>query len=233
MIYFTKPKRHVNRVFIHCSASDNPEHDDVAVMRRWHLARGWLDVGYHYFIRKDGICQVGRDIERTPAAQSGNNTGTIAICLHGLDINKFTAAQLNMLKRLCVIIENSYGSKVLTYHGHREVANKACPVFDYKKVLRLDSVGYLGIIDLKDKLVEPIKPEKFAHIKLAELSIGVRHPHVKILQVLLGGLEIDGVLGDLTAERLILFKKARGYYKSAVVNNYVWQALLDDLSVDL
>jgi len=38
-------------------------------MRRWHVDdRGWDDVGYYYFIKKDGTVQPGRDLEKAPAA---------------------------------------------------------------------------------------------------------------------------------------------------------------------
>ena len=57
---FKKPDRHVSRVFLHCSASDNPKHDKISVIRKWHLDKGWSDVGYHYFIRKDGTVEEGR-----------------------------------------------------------------------------------------------------------------------------------------------------------------------------
>lgn len=140
---FHKPRRRVERVFLHCSASDVPAHDDVKVMDAWHRARGWSGVGYHFFIKKDGTLQAGRDVEKTPAAQAGHNTGTIAICLHGLDIEKFTEAQFVTLRALCFAIDTAYDGKV-TFHGHREVAAKACPVIDYKAVLELDKVGHLG-----------------------------------------------------------------------------------------
>ena len=73
---FRKPARHVDRVFLHCSASDDPDHDDIETIRRWHVdERGWSDVGYHYFIRSDGTLQEGRPLERIPAAQAGHNAG--------------------------------------------------------------------------------------------------------------------------------------------------------------
>lgn len=140
---FKKPARPVSRVFIHCSASDNPAHDNVATMDAWHKARGWSGVGYHFFIRKDGTLEIGRDLEKVPAAQEGNNTGTIAICLHGLLVEKFTDAQFNTLRSLCRQINAAYGN-ALTFHGHCEVANKTCPVFDYRKVLLLDAKGKMG-----------------------------------------------------------------------------------------
>jgi N-acetylmuramoyl-L-alanine amidase len=130
MISFFKPKRVVTRVFIHCSASDNPKHDDISVIRDWHVnGNGWADVGYHYFIKKDGQVQIGRNIEQSPAAQVGHNNKTIAICCHGLEESKFTQAQFQSLRLLCASIEAAYAGKI-TFHGHCEVAAKSCPVFD-------------------------------------------------------------------------------------------------------
>jgi len=137
---FKKPGRRVNRVFVHCSASDNPKHDNAATMRRWHKERGWSDIGYHFFIRKDGTLESGRPVGRVPAAQGGNNAGTIAICCHGLEKDKFTEAQFDTLRTLCGEINAAYAGKV-TFHGHCEVSAKTCPVFDYRKVLGLDSKG--------------------------------------------------------------------------------------------
>lgn len=136
---FKAPKRLVNRVFIHCSASDNPDHDDVKVIREWHLKRQFDDVGYHLFVRKDGTVQTGRNLEKTPAAQQGNNTGTIAICLGGL--NLFTTEQFDSLRDLCEQIHAEL--PLATFHGHCEVSSKTCPNFDYQIVLGLDRKGRL------------------------------------------------------------------------------------------
>lgn len=142
MLSFKKSIRTVNRVFIHCSASDNPKHDDISVMKEWHLARGFKTVGYHFFIKKDGTVQVGRGIELAPAAQEHNNLATIAICLHGLDKTKFTDKQFAALRDLAKQINIAYNGHV-TFHGHCEVSSKACPVFDYKTILNLTKEGKL------------------------------------------------------------------------------------------
>lgn len=137
--FFTAPKRSIKRVFIHCSASDNPKHDDISVIRKWHLERGFSDVGYHYFIKFDGTIQAGRPIEVSPAAQEGNNANTIAICLAGLTVEAFTQAQFDALRGLCSSIHRALPN--VTFHGHCEVSPKSCPVFDYRKVLDLDVNG--------------------------------------------------------------------------------------------
>ncbi|MDE0457555.1 MAG: hypothetical protein OXI15_09710 [Chromatiales bacterium] len=70
---------------------DSPEHDSIDVIRRWHVDdNGWDDVGYHYFIRRDGMLESGRPLEKTPAAQTGNDAATIAVCLHGLTLENRT-----------------------------------------------------------------------------------------------------------------------------------------------
>lgn len=138
---FIKPNRLVNRVFLHCSASDNPQHDNVKTITEWHIQRGFKGIGYHYFISKDGIINKGRNIEVTPAAQEGHNKGTIAICLHGLKKEAFTKEQFKSLRVLCEQINQAYNGKI-TFHGHKEVSKKDCPVFDYRKVLNLNDKGF-------------------------------------------------------------------------------------------
>ena len=133
-------ERKVNKVYIHCSASDHDHHDHINVIRQWHLDRKFNDVGYHWFIQKDGTIQEGRSVELAPAAQKHHNRGTLAICLHGLE--HFTIQQLTSLRALCDTIEMIIPG--CTFHGHCEVSNKTCPVFDYVRVLGLNDLGGRG-----------------------------------------------------------------------------------------
>lgn len=138
---FIRPQRVIDKVFIHCSAASRTS-IDAKEINRWHMDRGWDCIGYHFFIKTDGVIQYGRNLERTPAAQGGHNSGAIAICLNGLDVKDFTDAQFAALTALCHEIDGQYTPPV-TFHGHNEVAAKACPVFDYKRVLGLDDLGYI------------------------------------------------------------------------------------------
>lgn len=137
-IVFTKPKRAVTRVFLHCSASDNPKHDNIETIEEWHKARGFKGIGYHFYIDKVGRQFACRNIEVTPAAQEGHNTGTIAICCGGL--KEFPLLQMDSLKKLCKQINAAYRGNI-TFHGHKEVAPKDCPVFSYKTILQLNNKG--------------------------------------------------------------------------------------------
>jgi N-acetyl-anhydromuramyl-L-alanine amidase AmpD len=104
--------------------------------------RGWDGIGYHYFIRKKGQIEIGRNLEKKPIAQQGHNQGTIAICLHGLLKEKFTEEQYDSVKLLCKTINSNYSDKI-RFRGHCEVSAKSCPVFDYKTVLSLNKEGYM------------------------------------------------------------------------------------------
>lgn len=144
-----KPRREVNRIFIHCSASDasGSVYEGAGLAKtidKWHKDRGWQGVGYHYLIDKSGQLITGRDIEKSPAAQAGHNYGTIAIMLHGLNIHKFTATELSTLKEFCIEYNELYRGHI-TFHGHCEVSAKSCPVIDYASLLNLDESGFLGI----------------------------------------------------------------------------------------
>jgi N-acetylmuramoyl-L-alanine amidase len=142
---FAKPTRAVSRVFLHCSASSNRAYTGKRLreeIEAWHRERGFAQIGYHFVVDHLGEVIAGRSLEKTPAAQQGHNTGTIAICAHGLRKEDFTPAQLYALANLCHDINDAYGGAV-TFHGHREVAAKDCPVFDYKTLLDLDAAGHI------------------------------------------------------------------------------------------
>lgn len=222
---FVRPERFVERVFLHCSASDNPDHDDVAVMRRWHTdpkpqGRGWSDVGYHFFVRKDGRVQKGRSLERNPAAQAGHNSGTIAICLHGLAAEKFTEAQHRAVVGLCSEIHGAYDGMV-TFHGHGEVSSKPCPVFPYREVLGLDGHGNMGLA--------PTAGLVAGRAATPVLRLMDSGPAVARLQTLLGGrgadLAVDGIFGQMTRTALVRFQADKGLAADGIAGPDTWAAL--------
>lgn len=154
---FTKPRRFVDKVFIHCSAANTNRlgRDFYKWVRRIHVEgqpHRWADVGYHFLIDKEGTLIPARPLSMAPAANPNRkrkpgfagNRGTIAICLDGLTPDYFNEKQFKTLRELCKEIDDAYRGSI-TFHGHREVAWKECPVFDYKSVLKLDKDGYLGI----------------------------------------------------------------------------------------
>ncbi len=185
MPIFVKPNRPIHAVFIHCSASDSESANSIKVIRGWHVDdKGWPDVGYHYFIRKNGLIETGRDLELIPAAQVGFNEGSIAICLHGLMKSHFTEAQFDALREIAAEIEEAYGPGNIRYRGHNEVSDKDCPVFDIGAELSLGTEGYqeLPPPEILNQIAGPgqLSPTMGAHYDLEE--------RVEDLEVIIKGL---------------------------------------------
>ena len=126
--------RKIDTIFVHCSDSDYAHHDDISVIRKWHMdERGFNDVGYHFFITNGGQVQIGRPIDKIPAAQYGYNTGSVAICLSGK--HEFTEDQFKALRKMVKELTTKHGIQHVM--GHNEVDDgKTCPNFDVKKALQ-------------------------------------------------------------------------------------------------
>ena len=124
--------RVIKKIILHCSASDRMD-QTAAMMGLWHKARGFcspsgVHIGYHYFVRKDGMLEGGRRVEEVGAHCEGQNADSIGICLAGL--TSFAPNQLATLTCLLQSLKQIFPSA--TIHGHSEFANKACPVYDIK-----------------------------------------------------------------------------------------------------
>jgi len=101
---------------------------NAAMIDRWHKARGFNKIGYHYFIKHDGQVEKGRGLEEVGAHCEGHNKTSIGICLAGL--TRFTPEQFQSLRKLLEELKPQYPAA--TVHGHREFNHgKTCPVFDY------------------------------------------------------------------------------------------------------
>lgn len=127
--------RKIDKIIVHCTAT--PEGRDVTVeeITRWHRARGFRTIGYHYLIRLDGTVCPGRPENEIGAHCKGENARSVGICYAGglasdgkTPKDTRTAAQRASLRRLVADLRERYPGA--TVHGHREFAAKACPCFD-------------------------------------------------------------------------------------------------------
>lgn len=137
----------VNTVWVHCAAT-RPEWMEgqstaqkVEEIRRWHKARGWRDIGYHWIIDRDGTVKPGRAEDEQGAHVRGHNENSLGVCLiggHGSDqsdlfSDNFTDEQDKALRALLRQIEQRHGS--VRIRGHNDVSPKACPGFNVARWL--------------------------------------------------------------------------------------------------
>lgn len=146
-------------IVIHCSATRPAQAIGAEEIRRWHLARGYRDIGYHLVIRRDGRIETGRALDEIGAHARGHNATSVAVCLVGgllpdgtpadlttpLEFDAFGEAQLAAARTTVAFLQRIYpGAKVL---GHRDLSPdtdrdgkverpewlKTCPGFDAAK----------------------------------------------------------------------------------------------------
>jgi len=128
--------RKIKEIIVHCSDTPEGRDDDVNDIRRWHKARGWSDVGYHYVITLDGKIQEGRDESRTGAHTKGKNKTSIGICyIGGKGGDTRTSEQKESLIYLIGYLKRKHAGA--TAYGHRDFSSKPCPQFDAKNEYKI------------------------------------------------------------------------------------------------
>lgn len=140
-----KSTRKINEIILHCSATPEGKDYDIATIRKWHLERGFSDIGYHYVIYRDGSINNGRDVNISGAHCTNHNSKSIGICyIGGCAADGKTAkdtrtdAQKASLVSLVKQLMSMYKLTSSNVHCHNEYANKACPSFkitDFRKEL--------------------------------------------------------------------------------------------------
>ncbi len=140
--YQGKARYPINEIVVHCSATapDWMAGQGIAAKKaeinRWHLARGFAMIGYHWIIDRDGKMLACRPETQIGAHVIEANRGTIGICLIGgfgssaTDgfSDNFTSSQDVQLRHQISGI--SMRTQIRRISGHNEYARKACPGFD-------------------------------------------------------------------------------------------------------
>lgn len=125
--------RKIDEIIIHCTATEQGKYVSVADIDRWHRARGWKCVGYHYIIYLDGSVHSGRPISQVGAHCRGHNAHSIGVCyvgglVNGRPSDTRTQEQKDALRTLVKQLRIKY-PHVMVY-GHNELAAKDCPCFN-------------------------------------------------------------------------------------------------------
>jgi len=136
-------------IILHCSATRCNASYTFEQCRYDHIHhRGWRDIGYHYYIERDGSIHTGRKESEIGAHCKNHNSHSIGVCYEGgLDANSHatdtrTLAQKAALLQLLTDLHRRYPRALIL--GHRELSPdlngngliepneylKQCPCFD-------------------------------------------------------------------------------------------------------
>lgn len=132
-LYLKIIMRELKEIILHCTATKEGHDYSVEQVRKWHLDRGFNDIGYHFLIRLDGTVEAGRPLETVGAHCKGHNANSIGIAyVGGLDKNgrpkdTRTLPQKEAMRRLVHDLKQYFPR--LEVHCHNEYSTKACPCF--------------------------------------------------------------------------------------------------------
>lgn len=140
--------RKINKIVIHCSATNVNQDYTPERLTRDHKARGFSSAGYHFYIRQSGQRVAFRPIEQIGAHVEGQNANSIGVCYEGgIDKTGKTADTRNpqqkaaLLSLLQELVKMFPDAKIC---GHRDLSPdlngngtiesnewvKICPCFD-------------------------------------------------------------------------------------------------------
>lgn len=143
-------KRLITYLVVHTSATPASADIGAKEIDRWHRAKGWLGIGYHFVIRRDGTVETGRPVDRVGAHVQGYNKNSIGICMvggvdeNGHDMGNYTPEQFVALFDLLTKLKADYPTADI--RGHRDFSPdlngdgkitsnewiKLCPCFDVR-----------------------------------------------------------------------------------------------------
>lgn len=116
------PRSKTEYLILHHAAASGT----VQAIHQAHLNRGWIGIGYHYYVRKDGTIWRGRAENSIGAHTVGYNGKAIGICFEGnFETETMDSAQLTAGRGLIrdILLRNP----ALIVGGHRDFDNTACP----------------------------------------------------------------------------------------------------------
>lgn len=216
--------RPIDEIVMHCAATPEGRPFTVADIDRWHRARGFKGIGYHYVIDLDGAVHEGRPVSRQGAHVRGRNRRTIGVCyIGGVDRSgrpkdTRTPAQRKAIDALLrrLVAEHPV---IETISGHNQYAAKACPCYDA-------SAEHAHLLDAKR--ATGAKPD--AGPRRAQWPRrGATGARVSALQRLLVGagydIAVDGDFGPATQEAAAHFQRRLGVRADGVPGAFTMRKL--------
>lgn len=213
-------RRSTSRIILHHAAASKCSAQQI---HRWHLANGWVGIGYHFLVRKDGSVYRGRPEDTVGAHAGNNNYDSIGICFEGNFMTETMGdAQRKAGQKLVAYLKDKYG--ITKVQKHSDVNATGCPGthFPFKEV----SEG-----GAEDKPAESAAGGFTA--VFPQLSKGSKGDKVRVLQELLLGrgcylgiYGADGDFGATTHRRVVSFQTAQGLNADGIVGDKTWRRLL-------
>jgi len=135
-------------IILHHSATVDSRTFSWDAIRRYHLMKNWIDIGYHFGVElvDDEIeCIVGRPLTIQGAHTIGKNHDSIGICIVGNydKIEPSPKIYETLVYRLIIPLTQIFDIPRHHIYKHSYFAKKTCPgtKFDMCKIYQLMDIG--------------------------------------------------------------------------------------------
>lgn len=122
-------RKTTDRIILHHSGVSVLQ--SVEIIHNYHKnTNKWAGIGYHFYVRKDGLIYRGRPENTIGAHAYGANSDSIGICAEG-DFNKETMndVQRNAIKELVTHLKQKYN--IIKVQRHSDTISTSCPGANY------------------------------------------------------------------------------------------------------
>ena len=118
---FDMPHRAVNKIYIHCSDSDNPAHDNIETVRNWHIHPRDRDDGT--VVYKGGIYEDRKELPSEVRNKRGNGWNDIG---YHIFINSYGNVSNGRSFELIPAAQkgHNYGSIAICLSGRKDLFNE-------------------------------------------------------------------------------------------------------------
>lgn len=148
------PRLNLTHIILHHTAA---EEKDAEQIRRYHLSKGWQDIGYDFMIERDGHTAAGRSlsIQGAHAGVLYYNQHAIGVAVIGnLSKRDIFPQQLASLIELLHELRKNYNIPLQNILLHKEIKNTECPgaQFPKKQIIKI-------LEEKQETDIAPVNPE--------------------------------------------------------------------------
>lgn len=224
-------RKKTDKIILHHRAGNG----DVESIDRIHKNKGWVCIGYHFYVRKDGSIYRGRQENAVGAHAYGSNSTSIGICAEGnFETDTMPKVQKEAIIELVNYLKNKY--PIMGVIRHKDVNSTACPGrnYPYYEIVHSEQTFIQKVQSVIGAKVDGIVgPETLSKLPLLSKKTNRKHAIVKLVQqklITLGyGLPKYGTDGDYGSETEGAIKKFQinsGLTPDGIVGKNTWKKLL-------